>query len=140
MEWYEQARAAEQFEDWDTAIALVSARAECYSADHNAHDSHLWHMDLLVCAERFTELTELALRDVHARRKLNRSLHEREMDAELRNRAKDGDRGALYHLVHLLCETDRLQEACQAVQEMGPEDEYAHQLVAGHQTPPTSVR
>ncbi|MGW7210498.1 hypothetical protein [Streptomyces sp. NPDC054837] len=130
MEWYEQAQAAEQVRDWDTAIALVSARAECYSADSHAHDSHLWHMRLLVSAERFTQLTELALTDVHARRRLNSSLHERGMDAALRDRAEGGDSGALYHLVQLLCEKGRLQEACEAVQELGPKNEYAHQLVA----------
>ncbi|MGW0395889.1 hypothetical protein ACWDYJ_34475 [Streptomyces sp. NPDC003042] len=90
---------------------------------------------MLVCAERFAELTELALTDVHARRALNRSLHEREMDEALRNRAEDGDRGALYELVGLLCETGRGQEARRAVQDLGPEDEYALQLVAGSRTP-----
>lgn len=140
MEWYEQARAAEQIQDWDTAIALVSARAECYSADSYAHDSHLWHMRLLVSAERFTQLTELALTDVHARRRLNRSLHERGMDTVLHHRAEDGDSGALYHLVKLLCETGRLQEACRAVRDLGPEDEYAHQLVADFRTSTSGAR
>lgn len=140
MEWYEQARAAEQIRDWDTAIALVSAHAECYSADSYAHDNHLWHMRLLVCEERSTELTELARTDVHARRRLNRSLHEREMDAALCNRAEDGDSGALYHLVRLLCEMGRVQEACRAVQDLGPEDEYAHQLVADFRTPSSRAR
>lgn len=140
MQWFEQARAAEQLGDWDTAIALVSARAECYSTNSHAHDNHLWHMRLLVCAERFPELTELALTDVHARRRLNRSLHEREMDAALRNRAQDGDSGALYHLVRLLCETGRVQDACRAVQDLGPEDAYAHQLVAGYRTSSSGAR
>ncbi|MGR6975084.1 hypothetical protein ACU639_36855 [Streptomyces cynarae] len=102
MEWFEQARAAEQLRDWDAAIALVSAHAECYSTDHYMHDNHLWHMDLLARAERFSELTELALTDVHARRRLNRSFRERGMEAALRSRAKDGDRDALYVLVRLL--------------------------------------
>ncbi|WP_314245889.1 hypothetical protein [Streptomyces sp. DSM 40907] len=93
MEWHEQAQAAEQTGDWDTAISLVSARAECYSADFYAHDNHLWHMDLLVRAERFDQLTGLAVTDVHARRRLNRSLRERGMETEPRNRAGDGDRG-----------------------------------------------
>ncbi|MER7107728.1 hypothetical protein [Streptomyces sp. NPDC000229] len=140
MEWYEQARAAERVRDWDTAIALVSARAECYSADSHAHDSHLWHMRLLVSAERFTQLTELALTDVHARRRLNRSLHERGMDAALRHRAEGGDSGALYHLVNLLCETGRLQEARAAVQDLGPENDYAQQLVADFRTPTRGAR
>jgi len=63
---------AEGIRDWNAAISLVSARAECYSTDFHAHDNHLWHMDLLVRAERFEQLTELALTDVHARRRLNR--------------------------------------------------------------------
>ncbi|MEV7525426.1 hypothetical protein [Streptomyces sp. NPDC091371] len=140
MDWYEQARTAEQLRDWDTAIALVSARAECYSADSYAHSRHLWHMDLLVSAERFTQLTALALTDVHARRRLNRALHERGMDTVLRRRAEDGDSGAQYHFVKLLCETGRLQEAGRAVHDLGPEDEYAHQLVAGFQTPASDTR
>ncbi|MFD6653619.1 DUF6879 family protein [Streptomyces parvus] len=74
MEWREQAQAAEQVSDWDTAISLVSAHAECYSIDSHAHGSHLWHMDLLARAERFDQLAELAVTDVHARRRLNRSL------------------------------------------------------------------
>ncbi|MFJ3829161.1 hypothetical protein ACIPWI_14465 [Streptomyces sp. NPDC090046] len=130
MEWHERAQAAEQISDWDTAISLVSARAECYSADFYAHSNHLWHMDLLVRAERFDQLAELAVTDVHACRRLNRSLHGRGMDTALRLRAEAGDSGALYHLVKLLCEKGRLQEACEAVQDLGPEDQYAHQLVA----------
>ncbi|SCE57420.1 DUF6879 family protein [Streptomyces sp. CB02613] len=76
VEWREQAQAAEQVSDWDTAISLVSAHAECYSIDSHAHGNHLWHMDLLARAERFDQLAELAVTDVHARRRLNRSLHE----------------------------------------------------------------
>ncbi|MEU2494033.1 hypothetical protein [Streptomyces sp. NPDC007883] len=135
MEWFEQARAAERLRDWDTAIALVRAHAECYSIDPYMHDNHLWHMDLLACAERLSELTERALTDVHARRRLNTTLCERGMDAVLRTRAKDGDRGALYVLVRLLCETSRAQEAHRAVQDLGPEDQYAHQIVARYQSP-----
>lgn len=71
MEWLGQVRAAEESQDWNTAIALVSAHAECYSADFYAHHNHLWHLDLLVRAERFTELADLARVDVHARRRLN---------------------------------------------------------------------
>lgn len=127
VDWFEQARAAEQGRDWDVAIALVSAHAECYSSDPEMHSNHLWHMDLLVRAERISELTERALTDVHARRRLNRSLGERGMEAVLRNRAEDGDRGALYVLVRLLCETSRVQEAQQAVQDIGPKDQYARQ-------------
>ncbi|WP_393058709.1 hypothetical protein [Streptomyces sp. LN549] len=135
MEWFERAQAAEQLSDWGAAIALVSARAECYSADHHMHSNHLWHMDLLARAGRFPELTELALTDVHARRKLNRSLREHGMEAALRGRAKEGDRDALYVLVRLLCETNRVQEAHRAVQDLGPEDQYAHEIVAGFRSP-----
>ncbi|MGI5254153.1 hypothetical protein [Actinacidiphila glaucinigra] len=123
MEWFEQVQAAEERRDWDAAIALVSAHAECYSTDWSRHDSHLWHMDLLVCAERFSELAERALTDVHARRRLNRGLRERGMEAALRNRAEAGDRDALYVLVRLLCETSGPQEADRAVQDLGPDDQ-----------------
>lgn len=140
MEWIKQARAAERLRDWDTAIALVSAHAECYSADSYAHDNHLWHMDLLARAERLVELTERAGMDVHARRRLNRSLRERGMEAALRNRAKDGDRDALYVLVRLLCETSRAQAAHRAVQDLGPDDQYAHQIVARLRTPSSGAR
>ncbi|MEV6163138.1 hypothetical protein AB0L71_14640 [Streptomyces sp. NPDC052052] len=131
MDWFEQARVAEQGQDWDVAIALVSAHAECFADDPCLHDNHLWHMDLLARAERIPELTERALTDVHAHRRLNRLLGERGMEAALRNRAEDGDRGALYVLVHLLCGTNRVQEAQQAIQEIDPENEYARQIVAG---------
>ncbi|MFF3060368.1 hypothetical protein [Streptomyces sp. NPDC057909] len=140
MEWFEQARAAEQLRDWDSAVALVSAHAECYSTDHYMHDNHLWHMDLLARAERFSELTELALTDVHARRRLNRSLRERGMEAALRSRTKDSDRDALYVLVRLLCETNRAQEAHRAVQDFGPEDQYAHQIVARFRSPSSGAQ
>ncbi|MEV8002038.1 DUF6879 family protein [Streptomyces parvus] len=76
VEWREQAQAAEQVSDWDTAISLLSAHAECCSIDSYAHGNHLWHMDLLVRAERFDQLAELAVTDVHARRRLNRALQE----------------------------------------------------------------
>ncbi|MFJ7948575.1 hypothetical protein ACIQ6K_33785 [Streptomyces sp. NPDC096354] len=136
VEWFEQVQAAEQRQDWNVAIALVCAHAECYSTDPSRHDSHLWHMDLLARAERFSELTERALTDVHARRRLNRALHERGMAAALRNRAEAGDRDALYVLVRLLCETSRPQEADRAVQDLGPDDQYAHQIVARFRSSP----
>ncbi|MFB6557871.1 hypothetical protein ACFCYH_02995 [Streptomyces sp. NPDC056400] len=140
MEWHERAQAAEEIGNWDTAISLVSARAECYSADYQAHHNHLWHMDLLVRAERFDQLAELAVTDVHACRRLNKSLYERGMETELRNRAGDGDSGALYHLVRWLYGTGRPQEACRAVEDLGPEDEYAHQLLADLRTPASEAR
>ncbi|MFF4898211.1 hypothetical protein [Streptomyces sp. NPDC001068] len=135
MDWFEQARAAEQLRDWDAAITLVSAHAECYSSDHHMHGNHLWHMELLARAKRFTELTELGLTDVHARRRLNRSLRDQGMEAALRSRAKDRDPDALYVLVRLLCEANRVQEAHQVAQDFGPEDQYAHRIVARFRTP-----
>jgi hypothetical protein len=53
------------------------------------------------------------------------------MEAALRDRAEDGDRGALYVLVRLMCETGRVQEAQKVVADIGPEDQYARQIVAG---------
>ncbi|MEU5092072.1 hypothetical protein [Streptomyces sp. NPDC021356] len=130
MDWLERARAAEQLQEWDVAIALVSAHAECFSDDPDMHDKHLWHMDLLARAERIPELTERALTDSHARRRLDRSLRERGMEAALRDRAEDGDRDALYVLARLMCETGRVQESQKVVQDIGPDDQYAHQIVA----------
>jgi hypothetical protein len=134
VEWREQVQVAEGIDDGDAAITLVSAHAECYSTDSHAHDNHLWHMDLLVRAERFEQLTELALTDVHARRRLNRALHERGIDTTLRRRAKAGDSDSLYHLVKLLCERAQFQEAHEAVERLDPENEYAHQLVVDLRT------
>ena len=130
VDWLERARAAEQLQDWDAAIALVSADVECFSDDPDRHDNHLWHMDLLVRAERIPELTELALRDRHALRRLNRSLRERGMESALRERAEEGDRDALYVLVRLMCETERMHEALKVIQDIDPENKYAHQIVA----------
>ncbi|MFJ9776762.1 hypothetical protein ACIRVF_36950 [Kitasatospora sp. NPDC101157] len=129
MTWFERAREAEQADDWDTAITLVSAHAECCSVDHNAHNNHLWHMDLLVCAQRLTELSELARTDVHARRRLNRSLRDRGMEAKLHERAEDGDRDALYCSVRLLCDTGRTEQARQGVETLAPEDQYAQEII-----------
>ncbi|MFI6156024.1 hypothetical protein ACIBCA_25450 [Kitasatospora sp. NPDC051170] len=122
MGWFEQAEEAEQAQDWDTAIALVSARAECFSVDHYAHDHHLRHMSLLARAGRFVELAELGRTDVHARRKLNAELRARGMDAALRTRAEDGDRSAQLNLLRLLRETGRAQEADQFLAEHGAEE------------------
>jgi hypothetical protein len=119
---------------------LVSAHAECFSTDHSMHGNHLWHMDLLARAGRFPQLTELALTDVHARRRLNRSLRDQGTEAILRSRAKDGDRDALYVLVRLLCETNRAQEAYRAVQAFGPEDQYAQQIAASFRTPSSGTQ
>lgn len=140
VEWFEQAQAAERREDWNTAIALVSAHAECFSADYNRHDSHLWHMDLLVRAGRLSELAARASTDVHARRRLNRSLRERGMEAALSDRARDGDRHALYVLVQLLCETGRVQEARQVVEDFGPDNQYAQEIVAGFRSPSSDAQ
>ncbi|SEL33394.1 hypothetical protein [Streptacidiphilus jiangxiensis] len=129
MEWSEQAQQAEQSGDWDAAVSLVSAHAECYSTDHYAHDNHLWHMDLLARADRLTELSELARTDVHARRRLNRSLRSRGMETMLRERAEDGDRDALYCLVRRLCETSRTEQARHTVAEIAPENQHAQEII-----------
>ncbi|WP_330461612.1 hypothetical protein OIB37_34930 [Streptomyces sp. NBC_00820] len=139
MQWYERAQEAERDQNWDVAIALVTAHAECVSVDPYRHNNHLWHMDLLARAERLPELAELALTDAHARRRLNRAFRRRGMVPELRSRARKGDRDALYVLVRLLCETDRAQEASQAVQDYGPEDQYAREIVAGLRTPSSAA-
>ncbi|MFF4892918.1 hypothetical protein [Micromonospora chersina] len=89
---------AEERADWDRAIAVVAAVAACYSTDHERHNAHLWHMDLLARAGRRVELATLGHRDVHARRRLNRLLHEEGRWEELRRRARSGDAGARYLL------------------------------------------
>ncbi|MGW4605879.1 hypothetical protein ACWENS_21740 [Streptomyces sp. NPDC004532] len=137
MTWFEQARAAEQSGDWDTAIALVSAHAECCSTDHYAHSNQLWHMALLAHAERLTELTDLACTDVHARRRLNRALRDRGMEAMLHDRAEDGDRDALYTLIRLLCETDRTEQAGEMVEEIAPQDRHAQEILTGFEASST---
>ncbi|KUN25534.1 hypothetical protein AQJ23_16370 [Streptomyces antibioticus] len=130
MTWFEQARSAENAGDWDIAIALVSAHAECYSSDCIAHGNHLWHVDLLAHAGRFTELTELARVDVHARRRLNRALLDGGMEAVLHERAESGDRDALYCLVRLLCGDGRTGRAREAVEEIAPQDQHAQKIFA----------
>lgn len=142
-DWYARALEAERREDWETAIALVAARAVCFSPDHLAHAHHLWHLDLLARAGRLAELAGLADGeggasgdggdggDVHARRRLDRALRERGMAAQLRERAAAGDRGALYQLVRLLGGTGRAAQARRAVRELGARDAYAHRLLDG---------
>lgn len=96
--WSETARLAEERGDWDQAIAAVGAVAVCYSSDHERHNAHLWHMDLLARAGRRVELATLGQHDVHARRRLNRLLHEEGRWKELRQRARSGDGGARHLL------------------------------------------
>ncbi|MFJ1538060.1 hypothetical protein ACIODS_05895 [Micromonospora chalcea] len=74
--WSEIARVAQERGDWDRAIAVVGAVAQCYSTDHERHNAHLWHLDLLARAGRHVELAALGERDVHARRRLKRLLDE----------------------------------------------------------------
>ncbi|MFI8460589.1 hypothetical protein [Kitasatospora sp. NPDC085464] len=139
---YARALEAEQREDWETAIALVAARAVCYSPDHLAHAHHLWHLDLLARAGRLAELAVLADGaggnggDVHARRRLDRALRERGMAAQLRERAAAGDGGALYRLVRLLGGTGRAAQARRVVRELGARDAYAHRLLDGFRERP----
>jgi len=52
------------------------------------------------------------------------------MESALRERAEDGDRDALYVLVRLMCETERMHEALKVIQDIAPENKYAHQIVA----------
>ncbi|WP_328406934.1 hypothetical protein [Nocardia sp. NBC_00403] len=123
--WFDAARAAETGHDWDAAISAVSAVAECYSADHNRHDAHLWHMDLLVKARRLDELATRGETDVHARRRLDRFLYEDSRDRDLRQRAQHGDKTTLYLLVKLLCQREEQAAAQQVVAEIDGTDEYA---------------
>ncbi|MGC5333501.1 hypothetical protein [Micromonospora sp. DT62] len=74
--WSEKVRVAEERGDHDEATAVLNAVAECYSTDHERHDAHLWHMDLLARAGRRVELAALGRHDVHARRRLRRLLRE----------------------------------------------------------------
>jgi hypothetical protein len=104
--WSETARVAEERGDWDRAIAVVGAVAGCYSTDHERHNAHLWHMDLLARAGRHAELAALAQRDVHARRRLNRLLYEEGRLVDLRQRARSGDGGAQYLLRRLAGDRD----------------------------------
>ncbi|MEV1315107.1 hypothetical protein AB0J14_03370 [Micromonospora arborensis] len=100
--WSETARVAEERGDWDRAIAVVGAAAECYRTDYERHNAHLWHMDLLARAGRHVELAALGQRDVHARRRLNRLLYEEGRSEELRQRARSGDGGARYLIGRLV--------------------------------------
>ncbi len=104
--WSETARVAEERGDWDGAIAVVGAVAECYSTDQERHNAHLQHMDLLARAGRHVELATLGQRDVHARRRLNRLLYEEDRLEDLRQRARSGDGGARYLLERLAGDRD----------------------------------
>ncbi|MEV0108206.1 hypothetical protein AB0H42_17970 [Nocardia sp. NPDC050799] len=126
--WLVAARAAEARCDWDAAISAVSAVAECYSADHNRHNAHLWHMDLLAKARRLDELATRGESDVHARRRLDRFLYEDGRDRDLRQRALHGDKTALYFLVRLLRQRGEQAAAQQVVTEIDGTDEYALDL------------
>ncbi len=52
------------------------------------------------------------------------------MEAALCGRDEAGARDALYVLVRLMCETGRVREAQKVVADIGPEDQYARQIVA----------
>ncbi|MEU3076658.1 hypothetical protein [Streptomyces laurentii] len=140
MKWFEQAEEAERRQDGDTAITWVSAHAECSSDASDRHGSHLWHLDLLARADRLPELAERATTCVHARRRLNRALRERGMEAALRERADDGDRHALYVLLRLLGEAGRIEEARRVVEEVDPDNAYARKVVADHGAPESGTR
>lgn len=97
-------------------------------------------MELLARADRHSDLTERPLTDVRARRRLNRSLREQGMEEALRNRARTGIRDALCILVRLPGETSRTQEAHRAVRDFGPEERYAHHIVARFPSPSNDAR
>jgi hypothetical protein len=122
------AEAAERRGDWATAIALVSGFAECYSRDHDRHNAHLWHMELLVKAGLLHDLAEHAATDVHARRRLDKFLYEEGRDNELLQRAQRGDKTALYLLVRLLRARGEQTAAEQAIADIDPTDTYAVEL------------
>lgn len=126
--WFEAARAAEARCDWDAAISAVKTFEECYSVDHNRHDAHLWHMDLLVKARHLDELAARGKNDVHARRRLDRFLYGDGRDHDLRQRALHGDKLALYFLVRLLHQRGEQAAAQQAVTEIDGTDKYALEL------------
>ena len=128
-------RAAEFRCDWGAAISVVSAAAECCSADADMHNAHLWHMDLLAKAGRIDELATLAETDVHARRRLDRFLYENGCDDDLRQRAQRGDKAALYNLVKLLRQRGEQTGAQQVVDEIDPADQYALELATRDDTP-----
>ncbi|MEU1432439.1 hypothetical protein ABZ412_35770 [Nocardia sp. NPDC005746] len=128
------ARAAESRGDWGAAISVVSAAAECCSADADTHNAHLWLMDLLAKAERIDELATLAEADVHARRRLDRFLYENGRDDDLRQRAHLGDKTALYYLVKLLRRRGEQTAAQQVVDEIDPADQYALELATRDDT------
>jgi hypothetical protein len=126
--WAEAIRAAEQRAEWDAAISVVSGVAECYSHDPDRHAAHLRHMDLLAKAGRLDELAVLGETDVHARRRLDRFLFDQGRDDELRQRARHGDRTALYLLVRLLRQRGEQAAARQAVADIDATDAYAWKL------------
>ncbi|MFI5715976.1 hypothetical protein [Nocardia sp. NPDC051750] len=126
--WNEMASSAEARQDWDAAISAVSTYAECYSPDHTRHRAHLWHMDLLAQAGRLDELAARGRTDVHARRKLDRFLYENGRDSDLRKRARNGDKSALYYLLRLLRQRGEQTAAEQVAAEIDGSDEYAHRL------------
>lgn len=98
------------------------------------HNAHLCHMDLLAKAERIDELATLAETDVHARRRLDRFLHETGRDGDLRQRAQRGDKAALYYLVKLLRRRGEQASAQQLANEIDPADQYALELATADDT------
>ncbi|MEU1983946.1 hypothetical protein [Nocardia sp. NPDC019395] len=126
--WDEVASSAEARQDWDTAIYAVSTYAECYSPDHTRHRAHLWHMDLLAQAGRLDELAALGGTDKHARRKLDRFLYENGRDSDLRLRARNGDKSALYYLLRLLRQRGEHAAAEQAAADIDADNEYARHI------------
>lgn len=125
IDWYHAAEAAEERGDWDSAIGLVAAHAECYSKDHHRHSVHLWHLRLLAVAGRLSELADLGRTDVHAARTLNTYLHEAGRAGDLRARADAGDQHARTHLVRLLADRGDARVGMATVERLAPGDESA---------------
>lgn len=103
-DWIIVAQAAQERGDWDLAISMVEPNADCYSVDHERHNAHLWHMDLLAKAGRLDTLAVLSQADVHARRRLDRYLYETAQEVHLAQRAQAGDEYARILLGRLLRE------------------------------------
>jgi hypothetical protein len=89
--WITVAQDAQERGDWDLAISTVEPNTDCYSTDHERHNAHLWHMDLLAKAGHLDALVALSHTDVHARRRLDRHLYETGQEAFLAQRAQAGD-------------------------------------------------
>ncbi|BEL06454.1 hypothetical protein Q0Z83_046450 [Actinoplanes sichuanensis] len=138
-------RAADQAAergDYAAAIEMyVSVLAEFPTAAHRAaldeaqnhavYEAKLGRLDALARSGRLDELTALAETDHQARRRLDRQLHQEGRADELRARAVDGDRTALYLLIRILRDRDEDDAARRVVQELAPDNVSARELAYG---------